>query len=130
MIPDGGARDDFDDPLRAAVPVGNSQPLSGRLRISQTLSERWKAFAGTARPSHGSSFSRRCWREKPGIVPEPADQANTGSHCVKEANSGEAAVGDRDEATIRQPSGNQKQHLSRAVEQRLVASSLVNRRSF
>ena len=127
VMPDSGAGYDLDQAFTAAIPAGDREaPLAG-LATGETFGERWLSLTDHAWPPDRAASATRRWIEQPGVEAQAGDHADPPAHGVEQLDRGEAAVGDRDDASVGKPAGDLEQHLSSPIGQLLVPPVMLAR---
>src|SRR4051794_35072276 len=99
MRPNGGAADDLDLALCAAIPACNLQAVPSCAAIRQLLRQARQAAPDDARTADPRpALGRRL--EQAGIQAQPSDDTEPVPDSVEQVDDGIAAVGDGDNATV------------------------------
>src|SRR3954469_13302391 len=98
MRPDGGAADDLDLTLGAAIPACNLQAVPACAAARQLLRQARQAATEDARTADPRLALGR-WLEQAGIQAQPSDDTKPMPDSVEQVDDGVAAVGDGDNAT-------------------------------
>src|SRR5215218_9827771 len=126
MRPDGGAADDLDLALCAAIPACNLQAVPACAAVRQLLRQARQAAPEAARAADPRPA---LWRrlEQAGVQAQPSDDTEPVPDSVEQVDDGVAAVGDGDNATVGQPARDLEQSLPCPISQLLMTTPVLLR---
>ncbi len=130
MVPDGGAGHDLQQPFAATVPAIHLEASPARPGIGEALSQRWLTPADDAGTTDRAGAAVRRRIEQPGIETQAGDHADPMSHGVEQVDGSEAAIGHRDDLSLRKPSCDLQHDLPAPVGELLMPLPVFARVSF
>src|SRR5271166_2195459 len=125
VVPYGGAGDDLDHSLAAAIPPGHQQTAPSCLSVGKALFQAGHAFADDGRTAdHAGPAPWRRFVER-SIEPQAGDHGKPWPHVVEQVDRGEAGIADADDAAVRQPQRRLDQYLPGPVGKLLGTASVL-----